>query len=97
MLGKAMVARRSLQSFCGRLSWASTVLTRIRWAASVLFAVLRSVEADVATGVEEQRRQRRRDPRKKDHLVHTSRCSLALVFIVALFSRLPSGQPEMPR
>ena len=36
-----VISLKRLRSFCGKSSWAATTLPRIRWAVSLLFAVVR--------------------------------------------------------
>ena len=52
----AMVGLRRLRSLAGVLSWAAGVLPRIRWAVTVLYAVVCDAEKDVGSGAEERRR-----------------------------------------
>ena len=86
--GQSMVGIRRLRTVTGRLSWAAGVLPRMRWAVSILYAVLASFERDVLSGAEEARRLRRSDQRSKETLLPTKRLGLALRWLISLFQGL---------
>eukprot|EP00971_Amphidinium_carterae_P142925 2831655-Amphidinium_carterae.1 len=89
IITSSMVGVRRLRSLTGRLSWAAGILPRARWAVNILYAVLASVDRDAKGGIEEQRRQRRKDQRDKSFLVPTKRVALALTFWLALIRITP--------
>jgi len=90
-----VVTLRSLRTFAGRLSWAATILPRIRWVVNILFAVLASAEKEARAakgaakgGGSKGSRAARRG------LVHTSRMRLALFWISAFWaSSSPQSAP----
>ena len=86
ILGLSMAGLNRLRSLTGRASWMAGVLVRARWAVSILYAVLASVDADRAAGVEAERRAKRWDHRDKAHLVPVKRVKLPLAFLLVLSS-----------
>ena len=68
-----MASLKDLRSVTGKISWLSGTLTRARWILRVFYAVLTAREHEVASGVEEQRRQTRKDSRSKEHLFPVKR------------------------
>ena len=81
MLHNSMIGVKKLRSLAGRLSWVAGVVPRLRWAVNVVYAVISAVDKDVNDGVEEMRRNNRRDNRNKAALVATKRCSVALRWV----------------
>lgn len=55
---------------------------------AIFYATLRHHEADLVEGKEEERRLRREDQRKKDHLFHVVRLEQARMWMVAYLHRL---------
>jgi hypothetical protein len=86
-LSKGMVSHRELRSTTGKLSWVAGILPRLRWAVSVLFAVLKDAEEDERTGAEEERAQHRADKRPKYGLVAVKRFGGTIRWILAALSR----------
>ena len=86
-LAKGMVSHRELRSTTGRLSWVAGIVPRLRWAVSVLFAVLRDAEEDDRSGAEEQRAAKRQDTRPKFGLVAVKRFGATLRWLVAVLER----------
>ena len=86
-LHKGMISHRELRSTTGRLSWVAGILPRLRWAVSVLFAVLKDAEDDERSGAEEERAQRRQDRRPKFGLVAVKRFGATLRWLVAILSK----------
>eukprot|EP00435_Cladocopium_sp_Y103_P030488 s2244_g7.t1 len=85
---RGMVSHRELRSTTGRLSWICGILPRLRWTASVLFAVLRDAEEDERSGAEESRASRRPDTRPKLGLVAVKRFGATLKWLIAALSRI---------
>lgn len=86
-LHKGMISHRELRSTTGRLSWVAGILPRLRWAVSVLFAVLKDAGDDERSGAEEERAQRRQDQRPKFGLVAVKRFGATLRWLVAILSK----------
>ena len=80
-----MVWRTVLRSFAGKLSWATGIYERARWAVAMVYGALTSHEAEVRSSEEADRRSRRDDNRTKDHLVPVKRFELARHWLEALF------------
>ncbi|CAE7212170.1 unnamed protein product [Symbiodinium sp. CCMP2592] len=53
--GKGMISLRELRATTGRLSWVAGIVPRLRWAVSILYAVVADVEAAEAKGTEADR------------------------------------------
>eukprot|EP00435_Cladocopium_sp_Y103_P029157 s2227_g7.t1 len=87
-LTRGMVSHRELRSTTGRLSWICGILPRLRWTASVLFAVLRDAEEDERSGAEEARASKRPDTRPKLGLVAVKRFGATLKWLIAALSRI---------
>ena len=86
-LSKGMVSHRELRSTTGRLSWVAGILPRLRWAVSVLFAVLQDAEEDERTGAEDERAQKRQDNRPKYGLVAVKRFGATVKWLIAILSK----------
>ena len=82
-----MVPFTELRSFAGKLTWAANIYKRSRWAVAMIYAALCAHEADVKSGVEATRRNRRTDTRTKDHLVPVKRFETARRWLLQLFSK----------
>ena len=66
---QGMISLREFKALTGKLSWLAGILPRSRWAVSMLYAVVASVEKDIKLGLEAQRAARRDDQRLKPQLV----------------------------
>ncbi|CAL1167184.1 unnamed protein product [Cladocopium goreaui] len=84
---KGMVSHRELRSTTGRLSWVAGILPRLRWAVSVLFAVLQDAEEDERMGAEDERAQKRQDNRPKYGLVAVKRFGATVKWLIAILSK----------
>ena len=84
---KGMVGFRELRATTGRLSWIAGIVPRVRWAVTVLYAVVTSAEADALSGAEARRAQGRADSRAKDWLVPVKRFELARGWLEDLFAK----------
>ena len=76
-----------LRATTGRLSWIAGIVPRVRWAVTVLYAVVASAEADALSGAEARRAQGRADSRAKDWLVPVKRFELARGWLEDLFAK----------
>ena len=82
---KAMISVKEIRSVTGRLSWAAGVIPRIRWAVSVFYAVISSVERDEREGKEHERaKSRGQDNRPKLGLAHVKRLGFALQWLIKM-------------
>ena len=71
--GKGMISLRELRATTGKLSWVAGIVRRLRWAVSILYAVVADVEAAETKGTEMERATRRGDRRPKLGLVPSYR------------------------
>ena len=83
---KSVIPLRELGAVTGRLSWLAGVLTKTRWAVSIMYAVIASAERAKAA----RDAQAKEDPdtgkmRDKRNLVHTVRVELPRRFFLHLF------------
>ena len=83
---KGMIAMRELRSVAGKLSWMA-ICPRVRWAVSVLFAVLKGAVRDEVTGEEDRRAAMRSDTRPKKGLVAVKRFGTTLRWIIVLLHK----------
>ena len=74
---QGLAPARELRRAAGKLSWLAGILPRARWVVRVFYGALHSHEKAVETGLEEERRSRREDNRRRDHLFAVKRISLA--------------------
>ena len=81
--GKGMIPLKELRKAAGKLSWLAGVLPRARWVVPILYGSMKQQEIDVKQGTEEERRQRRQDPRPKDGLIAVKRVEQARVWVLA--------------
>ena len=84
---KGMISMREVRSVAGKLSWMAGICPRLRWAVSVLFAVLKGAVRDEVTGEEERRAAMRTDTRPKKGLVAVKRFGTTLRWIVVLLQK----------
>ena len=77
---QSVVAVTRLRTFTGKLCWVAGVLPRVRWVVRIFYAVLAKHEREV-----KRRKQRGVKRRTPDHLVHTKRMALALVWIATFW------------
>lgn len=84
---KGMAPVKELRSAAGKLSWLAGILPRARWVVAIFYSTLRHHEADLEEGKEEERRLRREDQRKKDHLLHVVRLEQARMWMVAYLAQ----------
>ena len=82
-----MIALKELKSVTGKLSWIAGILTRMRWAVSVLYAVLAEVEKEQRDGTEAERAAKRDDSRPKFGLVPTKRLGGVHKWLMKLFEK----------
>ena len=80
---KGMASIKELRTVCGRLSWLSGLLPRIRWVVAVFYKVLHQRLDDVKSGTEENRRSGRSDDRTKDHLFFVKQLEQPLKWLEA--------------
>ena len=89
--GQAVVAVPRLRTFTGRLCWVCGVLPRVRWVVRALYAVIASHEREVQRRALEERtdgtlgKRNTWSRRTPEHLVHTMRVRLALIWVTAFF------------
>lgn len=76
---KGMIPRKELRSVTGKLSWIGGVTV------NVLFAILKSSEADDRDGAEARRASSRQDSRPKHGLVHVKRLHTIILWITHMF------------
>ena len=82
---KAMISVKELRTVTGRLSWAAGVIPPIRWAVSIFYAVISSVERDEREGKEHERaKSRDQDNRPKIGLAHVKRLGFALQWLIKM-------------
>ena len=84
---KGMAPVKELRSAAGKLSWLAGILPRARWVVAIFYSTLRHHEADLVEGKEEERRLKREDQRKKDHLFHVVRLEQARMWMVAYLAQ----------
>ena len=72
-----MAPLAALRSFAGKLSWAAGIYKRARWTVSMIYGAIAAHEAEVKTGLEEARRQTRKDNRPKEFMVPIKRFEMA--------------------
>ena len=82
--GKGMIGLRELRTLTGKLSWVAGIVTRMRWAVSVLYSVIASMEEDIRTNSEPLRAARREDKREKPYLVAVKRLEIARRWLLAV-------------
>ena len=82
--GKGMIGLRELRTLTGKLSWVAGIVTRMRWAVSVLYSVIASTEEDIRTNSEPLRAARREDKREKPYLVAVKRLEVARQWLLAV-------------
>ena len=82
---KGMISLKEVKSVTGKLSWIAGVLPRMRWAVSVLYAVVSEVERDQRDGTEEQRASKREDTRPKVGLIPVKRLGNVHLWLQKLF------------
>ena len=83
--GKGMISLRDLRATTGKLSWVAGIVPRLRWAVSILYAVVADVEATESKGIEVERTMRRSDQRPKLGLVPVKRFELARSWLETVF------------
>ena len=83
---KGMASIKELRTTCGRLSWLSGLLPRLRWVVAVFYRVLHQRLEDVKTGAEDTRRAGRQDDRSKDHLFFVKQLEQPLKWLEAFLS-----------
>ena len=79
-----MVPLRELRAITGKLSWLAGILTKARWAVSIMYAVVADVEKDLKEHKEEDRASKRQDSREKPHLVPVKRLALPRAWFIRL-------------
>ena len=85
--GAGMIGLRELRSVTGRLSWMAGILTRTRWAVSIMYGVVAAAERDLVTGAEQERAAKRaKDQRPKEGLVAVSRFELPRAWLAHLLT-----------
>ncbi|CAK0805575.1 unnamed protein product [Prorocentrum cordatum] len=89
ILGTSMAGLRRLRRLTGKLSWAAGALPRTRWAVNILWAIVASAIRDAAKAAQGQ--GHRRAGHRKEFLVATSRCRLALTWLLAVWRGVQSG------
>ena len=72
-----MAPTKELRQLAGKASWLAGILPRARWTVSILYGVLKQVEADEKDGSEERRRSSRTDDRSKKGLFAVKRVGAA--------------------
>ena len=72
-----LAPNKELRQLAGKASWLAGILPRAKWTVSILYGVLKQVEADEAEGKEESRRTRREDDRSKKGLFAVKRLGAA--------------------
>ena len=83
---RGLIPLRDLRKTTGKLSWMAGVIPRIRWAVSVLYAVLADAEREEKWGKEEERAERRDDKRVKKGLVAVKRMGVAREWLIKILS-----------
>ena len=83
---KGMISLKSLRRTTGKLSWMAGIIPRMRWAVSVMYAVLADAERDEKAGKEEERANKRADTRRKRGLVAVKRLGATRAWLVKMFS-----------
>lgn len=82
--GTGMIGLKELRAVTGKLSWVAGILPRMRWAVSIMYAVVAAAERDAKSGAEEERAAKRRDSRPKPDLVAVSRFELPRAWLMKL-------------
>jgi hypothetical protein len=86
--GAGMIGLKELRATTGKLSWVAGILPRMRWAVSIMYAVVASAERDAKTGAEEERAAKRaKDNRPKPDLVAVARFELPRAWLMKLLSQ----------
>ena len=86
--GKGMMSLKELRSVTGKLSWMAGIVHRLRWAVSVMYAVITDVQQDLRDNTEEGRAKRRKgDQREKPQLVHVKRLGSVLPWLIEMVRR----------
>ena len=80
--GRGMIGIRELRTLTGKLSWVAGIVIRMRWAVSVLYSVIASMEEDIRNDTETLRARRREDDRRKPHLVTVKRLEVARRWLI---------------
>ena len=75
--GAGMAPTKELRQLAGKTSWLAGILPRAKWTVSILYGVLKQVEADEQEGKEESRRHARTDDRSKKGLFAVKRVAAA--------------------
>ena len=83
---KGMISLKSLRRTTGKLSWMAGIIPRMRWAVSVMYAVLADAERDEKAGKEEERASKRDDKRTKKGLIAVKRLGATRAWLVKMFS-----------
>ena len=83
---RGMIPLRELRKTTGKLSWMAGVIPRIRWAVSVLYAVLADAEREEKLGKEEARAEKRDDKRVKKGLIAVKRLGVAREWLIKILS-----------
>ena len=79
---RGMIPLRDLRTVTGKLSWIAGIVVRMRWAVSVMYAVISSMEDDIRERAEDARAEKRGDDRKKPHLVAIKRFEIARQWLI---------------
>ncbi len=79
---RGMIPLRDLRTVTGKLSWIAGIVVRMRWAVSVMYAVIASMEDDIRERAEDSRAEKRQDDRKKPHLVAIKRFEVARQWLI---------------
>lgn len=86
--GAGMIGLKELRATTGKLSWVAGILPRMRWAVSIMYAVVAAAERDAKSGAEEERAAKRpRDSRPKPDLVAVARFELPRAWLMKLLSQ----------
>ena len=83
---KGMISLKSLRRTTGKLSWMAGIIPRMRWAVTVMYAVLADAERDEKEGKEERRAEKRDDKRRKKGLVAVKRLGATRSWLMRMFS-----------
>ena len=94
-----LAPNKELRQLAGKASWLAGILPRAKWTVSILYGVLKQVEADEAEGKEEMRRTKREDDRSKKGLFAVKRLGAARQWLedfVLAASQRPTRKPNTP-
>ena len=83
---KGMISLKSLRRTTGKLSWMAGIIPRMRWAVTVMYAVLADAEREEKEGKEETRAEKRDDKRRKRGLVAVKRLGATRAWLMKMFS-----------